>query len=95
MRIGPRWARQGWARDRWLFAAVCLFGPLCAVSTVVGGVVLLVVDPPPVSVWILAAAYGLVQLWCWRISGGEPVESDELGEAGWEFVSEPELAATD
>lgn len=88
------WVRSlRWAEDRWLSVTLCVLGAACAVSMLVGGIVLLAVDPPPVGVWILAAAYGFVQLWCSRKSG----ESDEPedGDADYEFESAAPWSAAD
>ncbi len=81
-----RWVHDGWEADRWLFVAICLGAASCALSVCVGGIVVLVNDPPPVAVWVLAGACAALELWRHHACRDE-FDSDDLAvvDAGWEF----------
>ena len=81
-----QWVRDGWATDRGLFVAVCVVAATCGLSVWVGGIVMLINDPPPFAVGILAAVYGLVELWRRQACCAEPdVDDSDVVDVGWEF----------
>jgi len=78
------WIRDGWATDRWLFAAVLTFYVACGGSASVSGILVIASHPPPVAVWVLAVVGGLVEVWCRRAAATDTDEFD-AADADWEF----------